>query len=74
MSTPSTKFVMRCSACGSDHILRDAWATWDFMQQVWVLDQIFDHTFCERCEGDCSIDALAASSSGSSEAISNSET
>lgn len=48
---------MRCSSCGSDDILRDAWASWDFLSQTWVLDNVFDQAYCEDCEGDCSIDA-----------------
>jgi hypothetical protein len=40
----------RCSACGSDDIVRDAWAAWDNSSQDWVLSAVFDAAWCNGCE------------------------
>ncbi|MCP1468969.1 hypothetical protein J3E64_000640 [Sphingobium sp. OAS761] len=40
-----------CHVCGSDHVVRDAWATWDVQAQLWVLDTLFDHAHCHQCLG-----------------------
>lgn len=39
-----------CSACGSERIVRDAWAYWDTQAQDWQLDAVFDYSFCLSCE------------------------
>ncbi len=39
-----------CSVCGSDDVVRDAWAAWDTDRQEWVLASVFDDAFCEACE------------------------
>ena len=44
------KFV--CSQCGSDQIVKDAWAEWDTENQCWELGSIFDHTECQGCSYD----------------------
>ena len=49
------KRTMACRSCGSDDIVRDAWACWSIERQEWELGEIFDHTFCLACENDCSI-------------------
>lgn len=46
-------FVCRC--CGSDQVLRDAWASWNADSQQWELDNIFDHAYCTNCDGETSI-------------------
>lgn len=38
-----------CVACGSDQVMREAWAAWDLTTQDWVLDTIFDYAYCQRC-------------------------
>lgn len=53
---PKTKLKMTCRECGSENVLRDAWAEWDYESQEWVLQNVFDAAFCEDCEGECSID------------------
>jgi len=50
------KLTMRCSNCGSEDVVRDAWARWSFEQQEWELGEIFDYAYCETCEGDCTIE------------------
>ena len=54
----SSATTMRCTTCGGDNVLRDAWACWSNEQQTWELAQVFDHTFCEDCETDCQIELV----------------
>ncbi len=58
MSTP--KLIMVCRECGSEDVVRDAWAQWDPDKQDWVLENVFDAAFCNNCEGECSIDEKEA--------------
>lgn len=51
--TPRIKMV--CSHCGSEEVKRDAWAEWDTEKQDWVLSSIYDHTYCEGCEGEADL-------------------
>lgn len=44
-----------CSECGSDDVVRDAWAAWDADRQEWVLASVFDDGFCEACERSVSL-------------------
>lgn len=39
----------RCAFCGSENILKDAWARWDPIAARWDLDAVFDYTFCDDC-------------------------
>lgn len=41
-----------CGHCNSDRILVDAWAAWDVESQDWVLDAVFEQTFCSDCDGE----------------------
>lgn len=44
-----------CSHCHGPNVRWDAWASWDEEQQM-VLENSFQDTFCEDCEGSCSVD------------------
>lgn len=58
---PETKFKMVCRRCGSNRVLRDAWAEWSIEHQVWELQNVFDHAVCESrtCDGnETSIDMV----------------
>lgn len=45
-----------CSTCGSEDVVCDAYASWDFEKQKWVLHQTYDKgAHCENCEGECRI-------------------
>ena len=44
-----------CKTCGSDDIVKDAWAKWDYSLQQWVLLQAFDNVWCEKCEGETNL-------------------
>lgn len=50
---PQTTYC--CENCGSDDVVRDAWAAWDSELQMWVADQIFDNAYCRSCEGETSL-------------------
>jgi hypothetical protein len=43
---------MVCSACGSDRVLKDAYAEWDTDEQGWRLLSLFDANVCEDCGGE----------------------
>lgn len=49
--TPKLRMV--CSYCGSERVLRDAYAAWDVRRQKWVLQNVFDAAVCEskKCDG-----------------------
>ena len=44
-----------CSDCGSTDVKLDAWAIWDYEKQEWILDDVFPNSWCEACEGSCTI-------------------
>lgn len=44
-----------CKRCGSDEVVRDAWARWDFAKQEWIVDDLFGDYYCRSCEGECEI-------------------
>lgn len=50
-----TKMKMVCSTCGSENVLRDAFAEWDVEAQDWVLQNVFDDAVCDDCGGETSI-------------------
>jgi hypothetical protein len=39
-----------CGRCGSEDVVRDAWAAWNPNTGLWELQQVFDHAVCESCE------------------------
>lgn len=46
-----------CGSCGSEDVLCDAYASWDFQKQEWVLSNTFDKgAFCNKCDGECRIE------------------
>lgn len=51
-----------CNVCGSDHVTRDAWATWDVDAQDWILEVAFDHAHCHRCMGVARLDRVLLTS------------
>lgn len=44
------KYRIACSFCGTENVSRDAWASWDYEKQEWVLQSVFDDVFCHDCE------------------------
>jgi hypothetical protein len=57
------RLIVRCSTCHSESVVRDAWACWSVERQEWELGQVFDHTFCEACEGECTIEKVPSTAS-----------
>lgn len=47
-----------CAECGSEEVRWDAWASWDEYSQQMVLENSFDYTYCENCEGECSVEEV----------------
>lgn len=39
-----------CSECGSENVLIDAWAAWNYEMQEFELDNVFDACICGDCE------------------------
>jgi hypothetical protein len=54
-ANPAARITIRCSACGSAEVMRDAWARWDDDAQDWALGAVFDAAFCEACEKDATL-------------------
>ena len=50
-----TMITIICRRCGSDDVLRDAYAVWSVEDQEWVLHDTYDHAYCNNCEGDTSL-------------------
>ena len=51
---------MVCGACGSEQVVRDAWAEWNAELQAWQLGAVFDHAWCHRCQRSARIAERAA--------------
>lgn len=49
-----------CRTCGSDDVLRDAYAKWDIPAQEWVVHSLYDNNVCEVCGSESKIDAVPA--------------
>ena len=45
-----------CRTCGSERVVRDAWASWNAETGLWELQNVFDQEFCEACEAATSFD------------------
>ena len=39
-----------CATCGSECVVRDAWACWSPYYGLWELETTFDQGFCKTCE------------------------
>jgi hypothetical protein len=53
-----SKVKMVCGSCGSEKVLRDAWAEWDIESQEWVLQNVFDYAFCEACDSETAVEEI----------------
>ena len=45
----------RCGTCGSERIVKDAWACWNPDSGLWEIEMVFDHAHCHHCEGDTTL-------------------
>ena len=43
--------VPRCKTCGSERVVKDAWACWNPDSGMWELESVFDDEHCHQCEG-----------------------
>ena len=49
------KITIVCSHCGSDDVMRDAYAVWSVEDQEWVTHSTYDNAYCYNCSGDTSL-------------------
>ena len=49
-----------CKACGSDDVVKDAWASWNPETGLWELMDVFDYDFCRACEQSAELDWIEA--------------
>ena len=42
--------VPRCKTCGSERVVKDAWACWNPEFGLWELETTHDQAFCQKCE------------------------
>ncbi|WP_299844113.1 DUF3768 domain-containing protein [uncultured Roseovarius sp.] len=42
--------VPRCGSCGSERVVKDAWACFNPESGLWELENVFDDAFCHQCE------------------------
>lgn len=47
--------VPRCRTCGSERVVKDAWACWNPENGLWELEGVFDETRCRHCEAQTSL-------------------
>jgi hypothetical protein len=52
---PADEFPI-CGICGTDRIVRDAWASWDAETKDWEITAVFDYTFCLSCEEEAGLE------------------
>lgn len=55
VSRPDLGVTVHCSACGSEDVLRDCWASWNAELQVWESTVLKDHAFCRACDGEAKL-------------------
>ena len=44
--------VPTCKTCGSERVVRDAWACFNPASGLWELETVFDQEFCHKCESE----------------------
>jgi len=47
-----------CKYCGSDDIVVDAFARWNPDKDMFVLDEVFEYTYCNQCDGETQIEDI----------------
>lgn len=45
-----------CATCGSERVVRDAWACWNREAGMWELEHAFDYAHCHQCEGETKLE------------------
>lgn len=41
-----------CRTCGSQRVVKDAWACWNAKSAVWEIENVFDQEYCLQCDGE----------------------
>lgn len=49
-----------CGSCGSERVVKDAYACFNRASGLWELESTFDHEYCHRCEAETKVDWVAA--------------
>jgi hypothetical protein len=60
-STAPAKTYPICRVCGSDDVVKDAWASWNPATGTWELMDVFDYNFCRACEQSAELDWIETS-------------
>lgn len=60
----TTKTQPVCRQCGSDDVLKDAYACWNVETQEWELLTTFDEFVCEKCEGPTQVEFIEGINNG----------
>ena len=47
--------VPRCQTCGSERVVKDAWACWNPEYGLWELEETFDQAQCKHCEAETTL-------------------
>ena len=50
--TPTTRITIHCEDCGSQEVMRDAFAVWNPELQMWEISSLYDDWFCPECEAE----------------------
>ena len=58
---PEQPAIPRCTTCGGEDVVRDAWAAWDAVSGRWDLAALFDAAWCRDCDRPTTIDRIAGS-------------
>jgi len=55
-----------CTECGTDDLLFDAWAKWDYEKQEHVLVDVYPKAICNNCKGECGVNETETEEDGKS--------
>ena len=47
--------IKKCSKCGSEDVVVDAYVKWNPEKDDWEIDNVFDYCFCNECEQECDL-------------------
>lgn len=50
VNTNAIDTVPCCSTCGSERVVKDAWACFNPSSGLWELEAVFDAEYCHQCE------------------------
>lgn len=47
-----------CAVCRGENVKKDAWVEWNSDAGRWEVACVFDHAFCDDCEGETSTEVV----------------